>query len=187
MSGIWNIMRAAFRNLVLPGIIAAAVQLLIGVIGFVLWLGINRLSPLVDRQFKLRSADYLSNLIERIQSSIYDLTVAAGVIALIAALAWFAYGWWVSSKLSGPGQVSRHLWVWLTIGCVSLVLYLVIGGIIVEDGGLWNKIKWAFFGVSASYLVGFGLLYWLGTLFGTPAKLRPAVPLSASLPAKFHW
>jgi len=187
MNDVAKFFRALFRNLGLPLTIAAVVEVLFGFVGFMLWFGLTQLAPIVNQRFHLRSADYLAHIVERIRESLYDLTVAAAGVALAATVIWFIFGWWISSRLAAPGGAYRHRWAWALIGGLSFIIYVVVGIIISDRGALMNRAGWFFWGISASYIVGFGLLYWLGSLFGTPPKLRPAVPCSTMLPATYRW
>jgi hypothetical protein len=129
---------------------------------------------------------YLSQSSQVIESSTNDMVAAfvdAGLTifgaSVICCVIWHVCAAVV--QINGPGQAARFWLLWL--------LVLIVGWLAALGGSYYyvglsrfvpNNAMYEFYGAATILFV---LSYYIGTVFSTTRKLRPAVPFARLLPA----
>ena len=139
------------------------------------WLAEHFLDPVY-----LDQPDYVESATNQMIAGFLTASRAIFAANLICAALWHISG--ACIRVHGPGRAAGLRLVWSVLLAIGLVLsllavYVYVGLTkLVPEHGMYEL-----YGVA---IVFFMLSYYIGTLFATARKLRPAVPLARLLPAR---
>jgi hypothetical protein len=138
-----------------------------------LWLAQTFLQPDLLKQSDLEG--YVNGL----QSALNTAGVVILAIGFLCCVTWHVSG--AFSRINGPGEAAKLWFRWLVPLIIGIVLsaaavyyYLQLNNLVREDARL---------ALYPAGIVLFVVSYFIGTLFPTAPKLRPAVPLGPLVPA----
>lgn len=141
-----------------------------------IWLTENFLGPEFLRQEQGEVMGYADEL----ASALISASVVIFLIAVICSVAWHVWG--AYSRIDGPAQAAGLRWIqWLLPFLIGALLSLAAVYHYIQTIDLVADQA-----MIELYIVGFILFflsYYIGTLFPTAPKLRPAVPLGTLVPA----
>jgi hypothetical protein len=121
----------------------------------------------------------IPSLTADIAATMLEAAAVTFLIGLIASLLWVVIGG--RRPIYGPGQAAQLRWLWLLILIVGALSCAGVTYILIDSTRLVpldGTVKLA--GVAA--VVFLFSYYFVGTLWPTPWKIRPAVPLARLLP-----
>ena len=174
------------RMVIVPSAISILIEAAAAGGGLALWKAVCKVPTSLAPRFRDYDPEYLHNLLDRLETSVTWIILAAASVSCLATIVWFVSGW--TSRIDGPGIAWAKRWVWRAIGCGAVVLFAGAMAVMAYFQSLYVKVDPSqLIYQSLAVTGGFAFFYWLASLFGTPVKLRPAVPLASRLPVWLRW